>query len=70
MRFKSFEEEKLLMEETKEIVRTTIDLPADLNEKLLARCAETKRSRHAEMIFLLEKSFQPPNGNGKKEKAK
>jgi hypothetical protein len=54
-----------------EIVRTTIDLPAALNEKLLARCAETKRSRHAEMIFLLEKSFEnAPNGNGKKEKAK
>lgn len=59
------------MEETREIVRTTIDLPADLNEKLLARCAETKRSRHAEMIFLLEKSFEPvANGNGRKEKRK
>ncbi len=53
-----------------EIVRTTIDLPATLNEKLLRRCAETKRSRHAEMVFLLEKSFETPVGNGKKEKAK
>lgn len=51
-----------------EIIRTTIDLPADLNEKLLRRCAETKRSRHAEMVFILEKSFETPNG--KKEKAK
>lgn len=56
------------MEETKEIVRTTIDLPADLNEKLLRNCEKSKRSRHAEMIFLLEKSFELPNG--KKEKAK
>lgn len=54
-----------------EIVRTTIDLPVALNEKLLALCEKTKRSRHAEMVFLLEKSFEnQPNGNGKKEKAK
>ncbi len=56
--------------EIKEIFRTTIDLPADLNTKLLQRCEETKRSRHAEMVYLLEKSFEQPNGNGKKEKAK
>lgn len=55
-----------------EIVRTTIVLPADLNAKLLELCAKTKRSRHAEMIVLLEKSFEtpPPHGHGKKEKAK
>lgn len=53
--------------ETKEIVRTTIDLPLELNEKLLQRCEQSKRSRHAEMLFLLEKSFET---NGKKEKAK
>lgn len=41
-----------------EIVRTTIDLPIALNEKLLKSCAETKRSRHAEMIFILEKFFE------------
>lgn len=57
--------------ETKEIVRTTIDLPQDLNEKLLVLCQKTKRSRHAQMLFVLEKFFEtPPNGNGKKEKAK
>lgn len=58
------------MEETKEIVRTTIDLPLELNEKLLALCGKTKRSRHAEMLFLLEKSFETPSANGKKEKTK
>lgn len=51
---------------TNENVRTTIELPAELNEKLLQRCGETKRSRHAEMVFLLEKSFEQTNGNGKK----
>ncbi len=56
--------------ETKEIFRTTIDLPADLNAKLLQSCEKSKRSRHAEMIYLLEKVFETPNGNGKKEKAK
>lgn len=53
-----------------EIIRTTIDLPVALNEKLLRRCEETKRSRHAEMVFLLENFFETPNGNGRKEKAK
>lgn len=58
------------MEQTKEIVRTTIDLPLELNERLLKLCEKTKRSRHAEMLFVLEKFFETPNGNGKKEKAK
>ena len=58
------------MEEPKEIVRTTIDLPAELNEKLLRQCEKTKRSRHAEMLFVLEKSFETPDGRGKKEKTK
>ena len=54
-----------------EIVRTTIDLPAALNEKLLRLCEKTKRSRHAEMLFVLEKFFETaPNKSGKKEKAK
>ena len=54
-----------------EIVRTTIDLPVELNEKLLRRTEQTKRSRHAEMLFLLEKSFETTQvGNGKKEKTK
>ena len=54
----------------KESVRTTIDLPAALNEKLIAEAEKAKRSRHAEMIYLLEKSLETPSGNGKKEKAK
>ncbi len=53
-----------------EIVRTTIDLPAELNRKLLRNCRTTKRSRHAEMIYLLEKSFETTGGNVGKEKTK
>jgi predicted transcriptional regulator len=56
--------------ETKEIVRTTIDLPAALNAKLMQEAEKTKRSRHSQMLIALEKFFEPPNGNGKKEKAK
>jgi len=51
-------------------VRTTIDLPAELNAKLLRNCEKTKRSRHSEMIYLLEKSFETTSGNAKKEKTK
>ena len=58
------------MEETKEIVRTTIDLPLELNEKLLQLCRKTKRSRHAEMLFVLEKFFETPYESGEKEKTK
>lgn len=56
--------------ETKEIVRTTIDLPLALNEKLMREAEKTKRSRHSQMLIALEKFFETPNGNGKKEKAK
>jgi hypothetical protein len=52
------------------VVRTTIDLPAELNRKLLQNCEKTKRSRHAEMIYLLEKSFDAADGRGKKEEAR
>ena len=54
--------------EAKESVRTTIDLPAGLNEKLLKESETAKRSRHAEMIYRLERSFE--QGEAKKEKAK
>lgn len=56
------------MEKQKEIVRTTIDLPAALNEKLLAEAEKAKRSRHSQMLIALERFFETPSGNGKKEK--
>lgn len=54
----------------KEIVRTTIDLPTNLHEKLCAEADKQKRSRHSQMLIALEKFFETPNGNGKKEKSK
>ena len=56
--------------ETKEIVRTTIDLPVELNRKLIAEAEKAKRSRHSQMLIALEKFFETPGGRGKKEKAK
>jgi len=56
--------------EAKEFVRTTIDLPIALNEKLTLAAKLNLRSRHSEMLIALEKVFESPNGNGKKEKAK
>jgi hypothetical protein len=55
--------------QAKEIVRTTIDLPVRLNEKLLAEAEKAKRSRHAQMLIALEKFFETA-ANGKKETKK
>ena len=55
--------------ETKEIVRTTIDLPVSLNEKLIDAAEKAKRSRHSQMLIALEKFFET-SGSGKKEKGK
>lgn len=59
-------------EQAKQIVRTSIDLPAELNRKLLDETGKTKRSRHAEMIYRLEKSFEmpPPPPRSAKEKTR
>ncbi len=54
----------------KEIVRTTIDLPLPLNKKLMVEAEKFRRSRHSQMLIALEKFFETPDGNGKKEKAK
>lgn len=56
--------------ETKEFVRTTIDLPVSLNEKLIAEAEKFRRSRHSQMLIALEKFFETPDHRGKKEKAK
>lgn len=56
--------------ETKEIVRTTIDLPVALNEKLLREAGKAKRSRHSQMLIALEKFFETRAGNGAKETKK
>ena len=52
------------------IVRTTINLPAELNQKLLDAMEKSRRSRHAEMVYALEKFFETPGGHGGEERAK
>ena len=53
------------------VVSLTLHLPSELSEKLIAAAKPEKRSRHAQIIYALEKFFEAaPNGNGKKEKAK
>ncbi len=51
-------------------IRTTIDLPQELHAKLCAEAEKERRSRHQVMIIAIEKFFETPNGNGKKEKGK
>lgn len=58
------------MDEVKQTVRTTIDLPSELNAKLCAEAEKTKRSRHSQMLIALEKFFETASANGKKEKGK
>lgn len=53
----------------KEFVRTTIDLPNDLNKKLLHEADKENRSRHLQMLYSIEKYFErQENGNNKQTK--
>ncbi len=53
----------------KGFVRTTIDLPNALNEKLLLEADKENRSRHLQMIYSIEKYFEiQENGNGNRQK--
>lgn len=55
--------------ETKpDVVRTTIDIPAELNERLVREAKAEKRSRHRQIIYLLEKNYGLLSGkNGEKK---
>jgi len=56
--------------ETQEIT-FSLKLPAELNEKILRKAEQERRSRQAQIIYSLEQIFvETPNGNGKKEKVK
>lgn len=54
--------------QTKDFVRTTIDLPPVLNKKIIAEAEKEMRSRHSQMIYALEKYFEV--ATAKKEKSK
>lgn len=55
-------------EKEKDFVRTTIDLPIELNEKLYAEAETEHRSRHTQMLYVLEKYFEQSNGEKKSDK--
>ena len=48
----------------------TLRVPQTLNEKLIGEAKTENRSRQAQIVYLLNKHFETPMGNGKKEKAK
>ncbi len=47
-----------------------LTVPNELNEKLCAEAEKEKRSRQAHIVYLLEKNFETPDANRKKEKGK
>lgn len=53
-------------------VRFTLDVPAELNLKLKRVAQAEKRSRHAQILVILERVFENGNGsyaqNGSKQK--
>ncbi len=57
---------------TTESVRFTLDVPSELNKKLVSEAVKEKRSRHAQILMILENSFGNGNGshrkNGEKKK--
>lgn len=56
--------------ETPEIT-FSLKIPVELNEKILEKAKEQKRSRQSQIVFSLEQIFRDAgNGNGKKEKTK
>ena len=55
--------------ETAETFNILLTVPQELNDKLCAEAEKQKRSRQAQIVYLLEKSFEPEqNANGRKEK--
>ncbi len=48
----------------------TLRVPQTLNEKLIGEAKTESRSRQAQIVYLLNKHFETPIGNGKKEKTK
>lgn len=49
----------------------SLKIPIELNEKILEKAKEQKRSRQSQIVFSLEQIFiETPSANGKKEKAK
>ena len=48
----------------------TLRVSQTLNEKLIGEAKTENRSRQAQIVYLLNKHFETPVSNGKKEKTK
>ena len=48
----------------------TLRVPRRLNEKLVGEAKTESRSRQAQIVYLLNKHFETPHENAKKEKTK
>jgi len=55
--------------EKPETIDILLTIPEKLNEKIQAQARDEKRSRHSQIVFILEKN-RSKNGNGKKEEKK
>ena len=53
-----------------EEITFSLRIPVELNEKIVADADKERRSRQQQIVYLLEKLFETPNGNGKKEPKK
>ncbi|MDQ3179155.1 MAG: hypothetical protein M3Q33_01410 [Acidobacteriota bacterium] len=54
----------------KQTINVLLTLPNGLDEKLQVEAKAQERKRHAQIIFILQKFFETPNGRGTKEKGK
>ena len=55
---------------TPEEITFSLRISSELNERICADAQKEKRSRQAHIVYSLEKLFETPNGNGKKEPKK
>ena len=62
--------EKILEPRQTTTTNVLCTLPDSLVVSLQTEAKKENRSRHAQIIFILQKYFETPNGNGKKEKSK
>lgn len=61
---------KIEIEDDQAEITFSLRVPVDLNEKICRQAQTEKRSRQAHIVYLLEKFFETPVGNGKKEAKK
>ena len=53
-----------------EEITFSLRIPVELNERIIADAKPERRSRQAHIVYLLEKLFEPRDGDGEKETKK